>query len=275
MLINSLFLLLQFGLCAMEFQSREIQKILNRMKLFDYPQPQDHALWCNQIFAYDIRHAEIPSGGEIQEVYKKCGNIRLSSAGPHIIFPLHEAVKNGYARALAVLLCWQDTQNLKASDFVNTPDYTSRAPLHYIAFLEDEYLAVIMAEQLILYNANIHQRDVGGYTPLHQAIDMDRNQLVEYLCEAGACDQQEESGNFHYKISSPLVFAASRGKCSLVTLLVKYCMRSSLREALQSLEEVEQSLENLKLEKKLSAYQDEKLDRIKQCKIIVRNSLTQ
>lgn len=55
------------------------------------------------------------------------------------------------------------------------------SPLHWAVSLEDEDLAIDMIKELLIYGADINQKDKLGFTPLDYAVKMGRPFIVEYL----------------------------------------------------------------------------------------------
>ncbi|XP_058060809.1 transient receptor potential channel pyrexia-like [Anopheles bellator] len=91
--------------------------------------------------------------------------------------PLHLAARSGSADCLEALL------KLGGSD-PNVTDFDQRTPLHTAVGKSDA--AVEMLETLIAWGANVNQRDVYGFTPLHLAALDALGPCVETLLYHGA-----------------------------------------------------------------------------------------
>jgi lysophospholipase len=85
---------------------------------------------------------------------------------------------------------------------ISTPDYSGRTALHYAASLGDKRTL----EYLLRHGASVHTRDNRGFSPLRDAIEFDRHEVIHTLRQCGAHLTQDPTA-----LGAELCLAASKG----------------------------------------------------------------
>ena len=128
----------------------------------------------------------------------------LTARNAHGSAALHEASLYGHEETAALLIS-------HGAD-VFQPNQ-GRATPFYIAVA---YGGLSMAKFLLKYGHNqLDQHSRGGYTPLHKAVELDSEEMVQFLLDSNALIGANDERN-----NTPLHIAALRGSTSIVKMLI-------------------------------------------------------
>lgn len=116
---------------------------------------------------------------------------------------LHFCSANGLTELLPSLLTALEAAEGSPSQFVNHGNKEGNTPLHWAAY--NGHLAIV--EALIKAGADMWQKNAAGHLAMFEAERADRNDVVQYLLEAGG-KEVERAGDEGMPSEEDLVFRA-------------------------------------------------------------------